>query len=100
VKADEVKGYIDRGVGHSFGIMDVNIPEHITADAEEEANSYRRLNGDETRKQAEKLAVYLWENYIEPSEAENLYLMGVGNAFHGFVKLLCERGERLSGPGR
>lgn len=100
MKADEVKGYIDRAVRHSFGVMDVNIPEHITAVAENRASSYREVNADEARKQAEKLANYLWENYIEPSEAENLYFMGIGNAFHGFVKLLCERGERSSSSGR
>ena len=49
-------------------------------------------DNDEAQQQAENLAVYLWENYIETSDAENLFFMGVGNAFHGIVKLLCDRG--------
>jgi histone deacetylase 6 len=59
----------------------------------EQPSSYVKSNNEEAQRQAEKLAGYLWENYIEPSEAENLYFMGVGNAFHGIVKLLCDRGE-------
>lgn len=92
-KADEVKGYIKWAVDHSFGVIDVNIPELITTDMGDQPSSYLKPNNEEAQKQAEKLAGYLWENYIEPSEAENLFFMGVGNAFHGIVKLLCERGK-------
>ncbi|KAF7509230.1 hypothetical protein GJ744_008290 [Endocarpon pusillum] len=89
--ADEVKDYIKWAVDHSFGVIDVNIPELITTDIGDQPSSYLKPNNEEAQKQAEKLAGYLWENYIEPSEAENLYFMGVGNAFHGIVKLLCDR---------
>jgi histone deacetylase 6 len=92
-KADEVKGYIEWAVDHSFGVIDVNIPELITTDIGDQPSSYLQPNNDEAQKQAEKLAVYLWENYIEPSDAENLFFMGVGNAFHGIVKLLCDKGQ-------
>lgn len=89
-----MKGYIKWAVDHSFGVIDVNIPELIATDFGDQASSYAKSNNEEAQKQAEKLAVYLWENYIEPSDAETLYFMGVGNAFHGIVKLLCDRGER------
>jgi hypothetical protein len=92
-KADEVKGYVKWAVDHSFGVIDVNIPELITTHIGDQPSSYLKPNNEEAQKQAEKLAGYLWENYIEPSDAENLYFMGVGNAFHGIVKLLCDRGK-------
>jgi len=75
-------------------VIDVNIPELITTDLGDQPSSYLKPNNEEAQKQAEKLAAYLWENYIEPSEAESLYFMGVGNAFHGIVKLLCDKGKQ------
>lgn len=95
IKADEVKDYVKWAVDHSFGVIDVNIPELITTDIGEQPSSYLKPNNEEAQKQAEKLAVYLWENYIEPSDAETLCFMGVGNAFHGIVKLLCYKGKRF-----
>jgi histone deacetylase 6 len=92
-KADEVKDYIKWAIEHSFGVIDVNIPELISIEGFDQPSSYTKANSAEAQKQAEKLAGYLWENYIEPSEFENLYFMGVGNAFHGIVKLLCDRGK-------
>jgi len=93
-KADEVKDYIKWAIEHSFGVIDVNIPELITSEGGDQPSSYTKANNVEAQKQAEKLAGYLWENYIEPSDFENLYFMGVGNAFHGIVKLLCDRGKQ------
>ena len=93
-KADEVKDYIKWAVDHSFGVIDVNIPELITTDMGEQPSAYLKPGNEEAQNQTEKLAGYLWENYIEPSDAEKLYFMGVGNAFHGIVKLLCDRGKQ------
>jgi histone deacetylase 6 len=68
----------------------VNIPEHITVDNE---SSIRfDSNTDQTRREAEKLATYLWENYIEPYDHEQVFFIGIGNAFHGIVKLLTDKG--------
>jgi len=46
--------------------------------------------------EAEKLAIYLWENYIEPYDHEQIFFIGIGNAFHGVVKLLTEKGLYLN----
>ena len=68
----------------------MNIPEHITVDNE---SSIRfDSNTDQTRREAEKLATYLWENYIEPYDHEQVFFIGIGNAFHGIVKLLTDKG--------
>jgi len=68
----------------------VNIPEHITVD--NESTIRFDSNTDQTRREAEKLATYLWENYIEPYDHEQVFFIGIGNAFHGVVKLLTDKG--------
>jgi histone deacetylase 6 len=49
-------------------------------------------NADQARREAEKLATYLWENYVEPYDHEQVFFIGIGNAFHGIVKLLTDKG--------
>jgi hypothetical protein len=70
----------------------------ITTHIGDQLSSYLKPDNEEAQKQAEKLTGYLWENYIEPSEAENLFFMGVGNAFHGIVRLLCDKGKQPRQP--
>lgn len=53
-------------------------------------------NTDQARREAEKLATYLWENYIEPYDHEQVFFIGIGNAFHGVVKLLTDKGLHQS----
>ncbi len=43
--------------------------------------------------QIQELACYIWDNYLQVSEAaENIFLMGVGNAYLGVKVLLINRG--------
>jgi histone deacetylase 6 len=77
-----------------MGVLDVNIPEHITMP--DESPSRSDSNTEQARREAEKLANYLWENYIEPYDHEQIFFIGIGNAFHGVVKLLTEKGLYLN----
>lgn len=77
-----------------MGVLDVNIPEHITMP--DESPSRFDSNPEQARREAEKLATYLWENYIEPYDHEQIFFIGIGNAFHGVVKLLTEKGLYLN----
>ena len=77
-----------------MGVLDVNIPEHITMP--DELPSRFDSNPEQARREAEKLATYLWENYIEPYDHEQIFFIGIGNAFHGVVKLLTEKGLYLN----
>ena len=72
----------------------MNIPEHITVG--NESTIRFDSNTDQARREAEKLATYLWENYIEPYDHEQVFLIGIGNAFHGVVKLLTDKGLHQS----
>lgn len=91
---------------HNFGVLDVNIPEHITIsdypptstlnphlDSTRYAStsvSFSDQSNDLARRESERLATYLWENYIEPYDFKTIFLIGAGNAFHGIAKLLSE----------
>ena len=94
-KVDNGKGYIQWAIDHDMGVLDVNIPEHITVG--DESSIRYDSNAEQARREAEKLAAYLWENYIEPYDHEGIFFIGIGNAFHGVVKLLTERGPYFYG---
>ncbi|OOF96755.1 hypothetical protein ASPCADRAFT_129826 [Aspergillus carbonarius ITEM 5010] len=86
--ADVMKDYIEWAVGKGYAVLDVNIPKHVTIDP----SSGKYEEEDENRPTAtEELAGYLWDNYIEPSEATEIFFMGVGNAFYGVANLLINR---------
>ena len=47
-----------------------------------------------------ELAIYLWENYIDPFDATHVFFVGIGSAYTGSVHLLNTRDgfyERVSG---
>ncbi|MCJ1462316.1 Histone deacetylase hda1 [Pseudocyphellaria aurata] len=58
--ADGLKYYVDWAARQGFGVIDVNIPKHLTdVDTDSQDDRTGRLS------EPEELAVYLWENYIE-----------------------------------
>ncbi|KAL4747341.1 hypothetical protein BDW72DRAFT_182965 [Aspergillus terricola var. indicus] len=86
--ADVMKDYVQWAVGKGYAVIDVNIPKHVTT----EPSSGRFEEEDENRPTAtEELAGYLWDNYIEPNEATEIFLVGIGNAFYGVANLLINR---------
>ncbi|KAL3476461.1 hypothetical protein BJX99DRAFT_227752 [Aspergillus californicus] len=88
--ADIMKDYIQWATDQSYGVIDVNIPKHVTT--EPSSNKYE--NEDDNRPTAtEKLAGYLWDNYIEPHEVRErqVFFIGIGNAFYGVANLLINR---------
>ena len=87
---DGVPPYIEWAIGAGFGVVDVNIPQKITTVDSETLVDYDSRVTDAARLEGEKLISYLYTNYIEPSEASSVVLMGVGNAFHAIAKLLSE----------
>ncbi|EAA59664.1 hypothetical protein AN8042.2 [Aspergillus nidulans FGSC A4] len=86
--ADVMKDYVQWAVGKGYAVIDVNIPKHVTT----EPSSGRFEEEDENRPTAtEELAGYLWDNYIDPNEATEIFLVGIGNAFYGVANLLINR---------
>ncbi|KAK2735021.1 Histone deacetylase hda1 [Myotisia sp. PD_48] len=83
--------YISWAVEKDMGVIDVNIPKHIS--------NKQKTDGFETEGPdrgilSEQLALYLWENYIEPNDATNIFFMGIGDAFLGLANLLVNK-ERV-----
>jgi histone deacetylase 6 len=96
--ADSLKDYIHWSVAQEFSVIDVNIPKWIT-DAEEDG-AYGEERYQNRIASTEELALYLWENYIEVNDASPIFLLGVGDAFHGLSSLLINRDsvyERVKG---
>lgn len=86
---------------HGIGVIDVNIPEFITITADPSVDdkkyahqeiAYNSHYTDAARTEGEKLASYIWENYIEPYDFEGgIWLIGAGSAFHAVWKLVTEK---------
>lgn len=105
-KLDGTQSYIAHALAHSFGVIDVNIPEYITISGAEynihdpilasQMITYASTETDAARREGEKLATYLWENYIEPMpvppefKKREIILMGCGHAFHAVARLISE----------
>ena len=54
---------------------------------------YSSNQTDLARREGEKLASYLWENYVEPYDFPGgIFLIGAGHAFHAVAKLVSENG--------
>jgi histone deacetylase 6 len=87
---DGVTSYISWAVNAGFGVVDVNVPEYITPATSTTPVPYSSSETNVARDEGEKLIRYLYVNYIEPSEATSIVLMGVGNAFHAIAKLLSD----------
>lgn len=87
---DGVTSYIEWAHHNDFGIIDTNIPHYITHP--EDTDPY--IQGADERTlgiQMKELMNYIWDNYLQLWEAEDIFLLGVGNAYLGVKLLLTER---------
>ncbi|KAL2135854.1 hypothetical protein VTI74DRAFT_6617 [Chaetomium olivicolor] len=97
---DGVTRYIDWAVSKDFGVVDINVPHYITHPEDTDAFTPR---ADERTLQAQiqELMCYIWDNYLQLYDnVEDIFLMGVGNAYLGIKMLLINRLDvkaRISG---
>ncbi|KIW34351.1 hypothetical protein, variant [Cladophialophora immunda] len=92
--------YVEWAVSHGMGVIDVNIPEFVTVSPVDDTEhpyglstdvEYASTATDLARKEGQKLASYLWENYIEPYDFPwGIVLIGAGHACHAIAKLVSE----------
>ncbi|KAF2688822.1 hypothetical protein K458DRAFT_384988 [Lentithecium fluviatile CBS 122367] len=81
------KDYIGWAVENGFQVIDVNIPKVVAI--EDDDGSYIEDEDPEIRVlQTRELAAYIWENYIEPYDATQVFFLGIGAAYIGLVDLL------------
>ncbi|KAH8716962.1 hypothetical protein GQ44DRAFT_775716 [Phaeosphaeriaceae sp. PMI808] len=84
---DVTKRYIDWAVTNGFQVIDVNIPKIVAVEDPEEG--YIKADDSAARAlQTRELAAYIWDNYIEPHDATQVFFMGIGDAYLGLVDLL------------
>ncbi|KAK4241069.1 histone deacetylase clr3 [Achaetomium macrosporum] len=88
---DGVTRYIDWAVSRGFGVMDVNVPRYITHP--EDTEPFMPNAGERTlQAQIQELMCYVWDNYLQLYDGvEDIFLMGVGNAYLGVKMLLISR---------
>ncbi|KAH7149759.1 histone deacetylase [Dactylonectria estremocensis] len=95
---DGVTEYIDWAIGQKFGIMDVNVPAYITH--EEDSDSYIPKSREKVlQEQIQSLVCYLWDNYLQLYDVNDIFIMGVGNAYLGVKVLLLNRDCKSSISG-
>ena len=75
-------------------MIDVNIPKHLT-DLDEDYEHAEDETKEERAREGLLLATYLWENYIELSDATNVFILGVGAAYSSIIELL-KSNERIT----
>ncbi|KAI4863668.1 putative histone deacetylase A [Hypoxylon rubiginosum] len=90
---DGVTSYIEWAHKNDFGIIDVNIPHYITHP--EDFDPYTpRANEKTLQRQIQELVCYIWDNYLEIYEPEELFIIGAGNAYMGVKILLTNRDSK------
>ncbi|KAI2617403.1 putative histone deacetylase A [Hypoxylon sp. NC1633] len=87
---DGVTSYIDWAYKNDFGIIDANIPHYITHP--EDIDAYTPRADEKTlQRQIQDLVCYIWDNYLQLYDTEELIIVGVGNAYLGIKVLLTNR---------
>lgn len=79
---DAAMGYVKWAVEHKFGVIDVNVPAHITDSAEKNLG---------ISAQTARLASYIWDNYLELTDAKDIVLIAVGESCGGLVSMLSTK---------
>ncbi|KAI1480550.1 histone deacetylase [Daldinia eschscholtzii] len=95
---DGVMSYIEWAHKNDFGIMDANIPHYITHSEDIDAFT-PRADEKTLQRQIQELVCYIWDNYLQLYDVEDLFIVGVGNAYLGVKVLLTNRDckNRISG---
>ncbi|RYP67997.1 hypothetical protein DL771_006920 [Monosporascus sp. 5C6A] len=87
---DGVMNYIDWANKNDFGVIDANVPHYITHP--EDIDPFTPRADDKTlQDQIRELVCYIWDNYLQLYDVEDLFLLGVGNAYLGVKVLLTNR---------
>ncbi|ORY64236.1 histone deacetylase [Pseudomassariella vexata] len=87
---DGVASYVEWAYNNGFGVIDANVPHYVTRP--EDVDPYIPGANERTLSvQIKELVNYIWDNYLQLYEAEDIFLLGVGNAYLGVKLLLTER---------
>ncbi|KAI0156355.1 histone deacetylase [Xylariaceae sp. FL1272] len=88
---DGVSGYIDWARKNGFGVIDANVPHYITHPEDMDALQ-PRASEKTLQQQIQELVCYIWDNQLQIyQDVEEIFLLGVGNAYLGVKLLLTNR---------
>ncbi|KAK7205863.1 hypothetical protein BZA70DRAFT_237839 [Myxozyma melibiosi] len=82
---DCCRKYVQWAYERGYGVVDINAPEHYTDQDDEGLNPQAAI---------QDLCIYVWDNYLELSDAKNFAFISVGDASAGVVYLLGHREVR------
>ncbi|KAK3954682.1 hypothetical protein QBC32DRAFT_76963 [Pseudoneurospora amorphoporcata] len=87
---DSIPQYIKWAIDRKIGVFDINIPQYITHP--EDTESFAPKVDERTQQaQIQELMCYIWDNYLQLYDVDDIFLMGVGNAYLGVKLLLINR---------
>jgi len=92
---DGVLPYIDWATSQGYGVIDINIPFHISSGSESPRLLPPKPSESVLQTQTKDLLCYLWDNYLSLLPSSSLLLlMGVGDSYLGIKSLLTSRSSR------
>lgn len=53
--------------------------------------THQQMGGYDPQAQAQELCIYMWDNYLDISDAKNFIFMSVGDVLGGLTNLLVQR---------
>ncbi|GAO14901.1 hypothetical protein UVI_02007400 [Ustilaginoidea virens] len=89
-QVDGVTQYIDWAISENFGVMDINVSAYIAKD--EDMDSFNPAHREKAfQEQIQQLVCYLWDNFLQLYDTDEIFLMGIGDAYLGVKVLLINR---------
>jgi len=89
--------YIDWAVSNKFGVMDINVPALVTTEDVADSSLWQSGATEKTfESRITELVTYIWDNFIQLLENDDIFIMGIGNAYVGIKALLTTRGMPIS----
>ncbi|KAK7182955.1 histone deacetylase [Paraphaeosphaeria sporulosa] len=81
------KDYVGWAIKNGFEVIDVNVPK-VEPIPEDDGEYVHADTYEERADKTKQLAAYIWENYIEPHQATQVFFLGIGSAYIGLIDLL------------
>ncbi|CAD6451949.1 7497f604-a3dc-42be-a176-7ed16bdd1e0e-CDS [Sclerotinia trifoliorum] len=88
---DPVTEYIGWAIENKIGVMDINIPLNTEIFPPATGGYHPRSGIFELESQIQDLVGYIWDNFIQLYDSDNIILMGVGDSYLGIKQLLTTR---------
>ncbi|KAI9763002.1 MAG: Histone deacetylase hda1 [Chaenotheca gracillima] len=93
---DAVQSYIQWAIEQGYGVIDINIPKRLSE--LDEVDPVLEGEDPPSVRAMHELMVYVWENYVQVSDADHVFVVGVGDAHYGVTHLLGAQACPVGAP--